>query len=76
METKNCNRNRCKRREFGRATAVRLAKDFSELVLAARWEQELEETAAAVKAAGQKRDRHSYKNGWRRSVRYLGFAYK
>jgi 3-oxoacyl-[acyl-carrier protein] reductase len=37
---------------IGRATAVRLARDFSAVVLAARNEAELQETSAAVKAAG------------------------
>jgi 3-oxoacyl-[acyl-carrier protein] reductase len=37
---------------IGRATAVRLAKDFSSIVLAAREREGLEKTAAAVKAAG------------------------
>jgi 3-oxoacyl-[acyl-carrier protein] reductase len=37
---------------IGRATAVRLARDFSALVLVARDRAHLEETAAAVKAAG------------------------
>lgn len=37
---------------IGRATAVRLARDFSAVVLAARNEEELKETAAAVKSAG------------------------
>lgn len=37
---------------IGRATAIRLAKDFSGLVLVARRAEELEETAAIVKAAG------------------------
>ncbi len=37
---------------IGRATAIRLAKDFSGVVLVARREEELEETAAAIKAAG------------------------
>lgn len=37
---------------IGRATAVRLARDFSAVVLAARNDQELQETAAAVHAAG------------------------
>lgn len=37
---------------IGRATAIRLAKDFSGLVLVARREQELEETGLAVKAMG------------------------
>jgi 3-oxoacyl-[acyl-carrier protein] reductase len=37
---------------IGRATAVRLAGDFSAVVLAARNKDELEETAAEVKAAG------------------------
>jgi 3-oxoacyl-[acyl-carrier protein] reductase len=37
---------------IGRATALRLARDFSAVVLAARNEKELQETAAEVKAAG------------------------
>jgi 3-oxoacyl-[acyl-carrier protein] reductase len=37
---------------IGRATAIRLAKDFSSITLAARGRENLEETAAAVKAAG------------------------
>jgi NAD(P)-dependent dehydrogenase (short-subunit alcohol dehydrogenase family) len=37
---------------IGRATAVRLAKDFSSITLAARGRENLEETATAVKAAG------------------------
>ncbi|HEY4195478.1 MAG TPA: SDR family oxidoreductase [Mucilaginibacter sp.] len=37
---------------IGRATAIRLAKDFSGLVLVARREEELGETAASVRAAG------------------------
>ena len=37
---------------IGRATAIRLAGDFSALVLVARDRAHLEETAAAVKAAG------------------------
>jgi 3-oxoacyl-[acyl-carrier protein] reductase len=37
---------------IGRASAVRLARDFSAVVLAARNEEELKETAAAVKSAG------------------------
>ena len=37
---------------IGRATAIRLARDFSAVVLAARNEEELRETAAAVNAAG------------------------
>jgi 3-oxoacyl-[acyl-carrier protein] reductase len=37
---------------IGRATAIRLAHDFSAVVLAARNESELQETAAAVKSAG------------------------
>ena len=38
--------------EIGRATAIRLAKDFSAITLAARGRENLDETAAAVKAAG------------------------
>lgn len=37
---------------IGRATAVRLARDFSAVVIAARNEDELEKTAAAVNFAG------------------------
>ena len=37
---------------IGRATAIRLAKDFSAITLAARGREKLNETAAAVKAAG------------------------
>lgn len=37
---------------IGRATAVRLARDFSAIVLAARNKKELENTASAVKSAG------------------------
>jgi 3-oxoacyl-[acyl-carrier protein] reductase len=37
---------------IGRATAVRLAKDFSGVALAARNGEALEEVAAAVKSAG------------------------
>src|ERR1044072_6900960 len=37
---------------IGRATAIRLARDFSALVLVARDRAHLDETAAAVKAAG------------------------
>jgi 3-oxoacyl-[acyl-carrier protein] reductase len=37
---------------IGRATAIRLAKDFSSITLAARGRENLEETAAAVKAVG------------------------
>jgi 3-oxoacyl-[acyl-carrier protein] reductase len=37
---------------IGRATAVRLARDFSAVALAARNEEELKETASAVKSAG------------------------
>lgn len=39
---------------IGRATAIRLARDFSELVLVARNRTNLNETAEAVKAAGSK----------------------
>src|ERR1700745_2541775 len=39
---------------IGRATAVRLARDFAALVLVARDRQNLEGTAKAVKAAGAK----------------------
>jgi 3-oxoacyl-[acyl-carrier protein] reductase len=39
---------------IGRATAVRLARDFSAVVLAARSQDELQETAAAVCSAGAK----------------------
>jgi 3-oxoacyl-[acyl-carrier protein] reductase len=37
---------------IGRATAVRLSRDFSVVVLAARNDEELQRTAAAVKSAG------------------------
>ena len=37
---------------IGRATAVRLAKDFSVVVLAARSAEQLKEVAAAVKSTG------------------------
>ena len=37
---------------IGRATALRLARDFSAVVLAARNRDELEQTAAGVSAAG------------------------
>ena len=37
---------------IGRATALRLACDFSSIVLAARNQDELEKTAAEVNAAG------------------------
>jgi 3-oxoacyl-[acyl-carrier protein] reductase len=37
---------------IGRATALRLARDFSAVVLAARNDDELQQTAAAVKSAG------------------------
>ncbi|HTW46671.1 MAG TPA: SDR family oxidoreductase [Acidobacteriaceae bacterium] len=37
---------------IGRATALRLARDFSAVVLAARKKDELEQTAACVQAAG------------------------
>lgn len=39
---------------IGRATAVRLARDFSAVVLAARNKDELDQTATAVNAAGAK----------------------
>ena len=39
---------------IGQATAIRLARDFSALVLVARSRQKLEETAEAVRAAGAK----------------------
>jgi NAD(P)-dependent dehydrogenase (short-subunit alcohol dehydrogenase family) len=39
---------------IGRATAVRLARDFSAITLAARDRKNLDETAAAVTAAGAK----------------------
>src|ERR1700729_4182310 len=39
---------------IGRATAIRLARDFSELVLVARNRANLDETAEAVQAAGAK----------------------
>ena len=37
---------------IGRSTAIRLAKDFSSITLAARGRENLEETAAGVRAAG------------------------
>ena len=37
---------------IGRATAIRLARDFEAVALAARQEEELNKTAAAVKSAG------------------------
>src|SRR5580658_301187 len=37
---------------IGRATAIRLARDFEAVVLAARQEDELKQTAAAVQSAG------------------------
>ncbi|MGA9864998.1 MAG: SDR family oxidoreductase [Acetobacteraceae bacterium] len=37
---------------IGRATAIRLARDFSSITLAARGQENLDETAKAVKAAG------------------------
>src|SRR5580692_9996279 len=37
---------------IGRATALRLARDFSAVVLVARNKEELEQTAVSVKAAG------------------------
>ena len=37
---------------IGRATALRLARDFSAVVLAARNQDELQKTAAAVNSAG------------------------
>ena len=39
---------------IGRATAIRLARDFSALVIAARDRAHLDETAKPVKAAGAK----------------------
>ena len=39
---------------IGRSTAIRLARDFSALVLAARDRANLDDTAKAVKAAGAK----------------------
>src|ERR1700756_1301584 len=39
---------------IGRATAVRLARDFPAVVLVARNRQELEETATAIRALGSK----------------------
>lgn len=41
-------------RGIGRATAIRLARDFSGIVLAARNKDELEQTAVKVNAAGAK----------------------
>ena len=37
---------------IGRATAIRLARDFGAVVLAARQQDELQKTAAAVESAG------------------------
>jgi 3-oxoacyl-[acyl-carrier protein] reductase len=37
---------------IGRATAVRLARDFSAVVLVARNKDELDKTASAIKSAG------------------------
>jgi 3-oxoacyl-[acyl-carrier protein] reductase len=37
---------------IGRATAIRLARDFEAVVLAARQEDELAKTASAVQSAG------------------------
>lgn len=37
---------------IGQATALRLARDFSAIVMTARQESELQKTAAAVKSAG------------------------
>ena len=37
---------------IGRATAIRLARDFQAVVLAARQEDELHKTADAVRSAG------------------------
>ena len=39
---------------IGRATAIRLAKDFSAITLVARDRKNLDETAAAITAAGAK----------------------
>lgn len=39
---------------IGRATAIRLARDFQTIVLAARREDELERTAASVESSGAK----------------------
>ena len=44
---------------IGRATALRLARDFSAVVLAARNEDELEETAAGVRSAGAEPQIHA-----------------
>jgi NAD(P)-dependent dehydrogenase (short-subunit alcohol dehydrogenase family) len=40
------------RQGIGRATAIRLARDFEAVVLTARQEDELKKTAAAVESAG------------------------
>jgi short-subunit dehydrogenase len=40
---------------IGRATAVRLSRDFSVLVLVARNRENLDETAAMAQASGAKR---------------------
>ena len=39
---------------IGRATAIRLARDFQAVVLAARQEDELQKTAEAVKSGGRR----------------------
>jgi len=38
--------------DIGRATAIRLARDFEAVALTARQEDELKKTAAAVESAG------------------------
>ena len=48
---------------IGRATAIRLARDFSALVLVARDRAHLEETAEAVKAAGAEALVHRCRSG-------------
>src|ERR1700743_3635508 len=54
---------------IGRATAIRLARDFEAVVLAARQEDELAKSAAEVKSAGGERphDRSRSKTGGRRA---------
>jgi 3-oxoacyl-[acyl-carrier protein] reductase len=42
----------CVSQGIGRATAIRLARDFEAVVLTARQEDELNKTAAAVQSAG------------------------
>jgi NAD(P)-dependent dehydrogenase (short-subunit alcohol dehydrogenase family) len=50
---------------IGRATAVRLARDFEAVVLTARQEDELRNTAAAVESAGgEPRARLTIRTRW------------